>query len=84
MHFQKKPDWFLKAVRNLKENCPNTINNWKFLFVGDGDLAEELEIFIEENELNNLVYRLKTADLSEIFQNLPVLYQPKILRIFHL
>lgn len=67
MHFQKKPDWFLKAVKYLKENYPNIINNWKFLFVGDGDLAEELEIFIEENDLNDLVHRLKNADLSEIF-----------------
>ena len=67
MHFQKKPEWFLQAVKTLKDNYPELIKDWKFLFLGDGDLAEEMEMFIERNELSGSVKRLTSGDLSEIF-----------------
>jgi len=69
MHFQKKPDWFLQAVKILKENNPELIKDWKFLFLGDGDLSKEMEMFIKSNGLSNIVERTHSADLSEIYPN---------------
>ena len=44
----------------------------EILICRNGEVAQELRNFQKENELNNLVYRLKTADLSRNFSKLPV------------
>lgn len=67
MHFQKKPDWFLQAILILKDNYPDLIKNWNFLFVGDGDLSNDMESFIVDNNLSKTVEKVFSYDLSEIY-----------------
>lgn len=67
MHFQKRPDWFLKAILDLKQNTPNLLKDWKFLLLGHGDMAEKMELFIQDNQLDELVERKLSGDLSKIY-----------------
>ena len=47
---QKKPLVFLDFVRLAKKNNPNCF----FLMIGDGELADECDEFIQKNELDNI------------------------------
>lgn len=67
MHFQKRPDWFIKAISILKKENFTELTNWKFHFLGDGDLSKEMEELIITEGLENLVIRKYSGDLSSIY-----------------
>ena len=67
MHFQKRPDWFIKAISILKKENFTELTNWKFHFLGDGDLSKEMEELIITKGLENLVIRKYSGDLSSIY-----------------
>ena len=67
MHFQKRPDWFIKAISILKKENFTELTNWKFHFLGDGDLSKEMEELIIAEGLENLIERKHSGDLSTIY-----------------
>jgi glycosyltransferase involved in cell wall biosynthesis len=64
---QKRPLFFLEAVKILKNSFEKDIAGWSFLIYGKGPLEEEVKNYIQENKLNNIVSLCATSDLSEVF-----------------
>lgn len=49
----------LKGIKNLFKSIPQFLknqNNYKFMFIGDGPLMNEINAYIDENKLNNNVF----------------------------
>ena len=67
MHFQKRPDWFIKAISILKNEKLKELTNWKFYFLGDGYLSKEMEALIIAEGLEDLIVRKLSRDLSTIY-----------------
>lgn len=66
MHFQKRPDWYLKAIKILNDQ-DKIPSEWKFILLGDGELSKEMEDYILENKLGDVVNRKLSEDLSTIY-----------------
>jgi glycosyltransferase involved in cell wall biosynthesis len=64
---QKRPLFFLQAIHILKETYLHQIDGWKFLIYGKGPLENEVNEFITENNLQNLVSCHSNSDLSKVF-----------------
>jgi glycosyltransferase involved in cell wall biosynthesis len=67
MHPQKRPDWFLKAINELKLRNLTNFSKWKFLFIGGGELKTEMQSYIDKHELRELVSVIESDDLSTIY-----------------
>lgn len=67
MHEQKRPDWFLKAIDVLNKSNVKELSSWKFLFIGEGEMKTEMNTFIVDNKLNELVETIECGDLSTIY-----------------
>ena len=67
MHFQKRPDWFIKAVSILNNDLTLDLSSWKFYLFGDGDLSPIIDEMIKENNLNDIIYRQYSKDLADVF-----------------
>lgn len=64
---QKKPLLFAKAVKILNEIYYNEIKDWKFFIYGKGPLEEEVRLFINNNQLHDVLSLASTSDMSEVF-----------------
>lgn len=67
MHFQKRPDWFIKAVSILHNDITLDLSSWKFYLFGDGDLSPIIDEMIKEKNLNDIIYRQYSKDLADVF-----------------
>ncbi|MES2762454.1 MAG: glycosyltransferase family 4 protein [Bacteroidota bacterium] len=64
---QKQPLFFLKAIRILKANFFEDIKGWKFLIYGKGPLEKDVQEFISNNGLEELISGHSNSDLSKVF-----------------
>ncbi|MBL4624864.1 MAG: glycosyltransferase [Flavobacteriales bacterium] len=67
LHRQKRPDWFLKAIKELYDRKVTELDHWKFLLIGGGELKEEMSQFITNNNLAGVVEMSECGDLSTIY-----------------
>lgn len=51
----KRPQMFINALVNIKSSAPELLNGWKVIFIGDGELTEEIRRSIDDNGLSDFV-----------------------------
>ncbi|MCX8080356.1 MAG: glycosyltransferase [Bacteroidia bacterium] len=64
---QKKPDWFVHAVKYLYDYNYETIKEWKFELYGQGELKDEIDDLINSYNLSGFLTLKHSPDLSEVF-----------------
>jgi glycosyltransferase involved in cell wall biosynthesis len=67
MHHQKRPEWFLQAINELKNRKTPALNQWKFLFIGGGEMKKDMSQYITDNGLSEQIEMIETGDLSTIY-----------------
>jgi glycosyltransferase involved in cell wall biosynthesis len=67
MHFQKRPDWFIKAVSILRNDLTLDLTEWQFFLFGDGNLSQTIDDMIIEMNLDDIIHRQYSKDLADIF-----------------
>lgn len=51
----KQPEFFLDAIRMLKEEVPDTLQNWRFIMIGSGPLHDSIQKFIADHDLGSYI-----------------------------
>lgn len=64
---QKCPDWFIEAIRIIKEKHPTVLLNWKFIVCGDGPMRNQLIETSNKLGLNQFVEFRIEGNLEKVF-----------------
>jgi glycosyltransferase involved in cell wall biosynthesis len=64
---QKRPLMFAEAVRYLTSNFRDRIAGWKFAIYGSGPLENEVDAFIQRNQLSEILHHYPAGDLRHVF-----------------
>lgn len=51
----KRPLMFVEAIKMLKDNAVDGLETWKFKMIGRGEMDKELQEYVENNGLSDLV-----------------------------
>lgn len=65
---QKRPSWFVEAVRVLAETTPALMKGWKFSIYGRGPQEAALRKQIEMNNLGEWLEMDSRPDMTDVFQ----------------